>query len=49
MRDVPLLTTNDCPVRAFSGVFWAGVVNRGSRHVPVHATGSCGEVKWVSL
>src|SRR5262245_20571701 len=49
MREVPLLTSKDWPVTAFSGVFCTGVVKRGSRHVPVQATGSCGELKCVSL
>ncbi len=41
---------NDCPVSAFSGVtFSAAVVKRGSRHVPVHSTGSWRAVKCVSL
>src|SRR3954454_7703944 len=50
MRDVPLLTMKDCPVREFSGVTPSdGVVKRGSRQVPVQETGSCRSVKCVSL
>ena len=49
MRDVPLLTMNDWPVSAFSGVTVRRLVKRGSRQVPVHATGSCCALKWVSL
>src|SRR3954471_5139847 len=49
MRDVPLLTRNDWPVSAFSGVFVDAVVNRGSRQLPVHVTGSVGASKCVSL
>ena len=41
MCDVPELTRKVWPVTAFSGVtFSEGVVKRGSRHVPVHSTGS---------
>ena len=49
MRLVPEFTTNDWPVSAFSGVFSAAVDMRGSRHVPVHSTGSWRSVKCVSL
>jgi len=50
IRDVPVLTRKVWPVTAFSGVtFSDGVVKRGSRHVPVHSTGSWRSVKCVSL
>ena len=50
IRDVPELTRKVWPVTAFSGVtFSDGVVKRGSRHVPVHSTGSWRAVKCVSL
>ena len=50
MSVVPAFTTKYWPVRAFSGrPPSAGGLKRGSRHVPVHDTGSVTASKWVSL
>jgi hypothetical protein len=50
MSDEPELTTNSWPVSAFCGRPPSpGGLNRGSAHVPVHATGSVAASKWVSL
>src|ERR1700679_3032460 len=53
MFDVPELTSNICPVRAFAGSPpSAGGLNLGSAHAPVQvggSSGSTGSLKWVSL
>src|SRR3954452_9264132 len=50
MSDVPALTMNSCPVSEFSGRPPSpGGLKRGSRQVPVHAVGSVGASKCVSL
>src|SRR5689334_25371248 len=50
MLEVPELTMKSCPVRAFSGRPPSpGGLKRGSRHEPVHATGSVGASRCVSL
>src|SRR6476646_7219636 len=50
MSDVPELMMKSCPVSEFSGRPPSpGGLKRGSRHVPVQATGSVGASKCVSL
>src|SRR6478609_977825 len=53
ISDVPALTRNCCPVRAFCGLPpSAGGLKRGSAHAPVHVGGSAGSTtasKCVSL